>query len=817
MIRRAAVTVRGIVQGVGFRPYLHRLAAAHGLCGWVRNTAFGVELELEGEPTRLDAFLHTLQTAPPPLAVLEQVEVAYLPAPAGYRGFVIRESAPGAHNTLVSPDIGLCPDCLRELRDPRDRRYRYPFVNCTNCGPRYTITRTVPYDRANTSMARFALCPACRAEYAAIENRRYHAQPDCCPACGPTLQFCGADGVPLPGDPIARAQALLRRGGILAVKGLGGFHLACRADCAAPARTLRRRKHRDEKPFALMVPDLAAARALCVVSPAAQALLESARRPIVLCPKRDPAAFPALSDTHALGLLLPYTPLHVLLFDPLPGALETPAFPALVMTSANRADCPVVTDNAEALTALAGIADGFLLHDRAIVARCDDSLVAVSPRGKPVFYRRSRGWTPQPVFTHFNADGILALGAEQKASFALGRGRAAFYSPHIGDLKNAETLAHYTGQIAHFEALFGVAPRRLVCDAHPDYLSSDEARRRAARQGLPLLAVPHHWAHLAACMADNRLDGTVLGVIWDGTGLGEDGGIWGGEFLTGGYTGYARAASLRALPLAGGDAAVREIARLALALALDAGVPVVPAPDGTPPAPCGEGPVPSLSLPFAPEELALLSAMVQKRINCPLSSGMGRLFDGVYALLTGRRAVSYEGQGAVLLQTLAEQAAGCAPAQNGAPNQTPRSAAAPPAGVFPSSPGLQAPPLSLPFAPDAAGLPRADTRPLIRALAAGKAAGVPLPALALAFHRALAALAAAGCRLAAAAAPQAQNRVVLSGGVFQNTLLLDLTQTALEQAGFTVFTHCRVAPNDEGLALGQLAIAAHLPPAPPRG
>lgn len=775
---RARITVEGIVQGVGFRPFVHRLAGRLQLGGWARNTADGVELLLEGTPAALRAFAAALRDPArlPPLAAVDRVTLGTLqPLPAGQtpsRAFVIRPSAPGAHNTLVSPDVATCPDCLRELRDPANRRWRYPFLNCTNCGPRFTILKSIPYDRAGTTMAKFALCPACAAEYAAITNRRYHAQPNCCPACGPRLWFADAAGREQRGDPIAAAQALLRAGGIVAVKGLGGFHLACLAR-PAPVALLRRRKHREQKPLAVMVPDAAAAKALCLVSEAEAAALQSPRAPILLLRKRPGMQLGHLSRTAELGVMLPYTPLHHLLFAPLPGAAPAsgPAFPALVMTSANPSSLPAVLSNEQALAQLSGIADGFLLHDRAIEARCDDSLLRLLPPeadaafaapadpGPAYFIRRSRGYAPQPIPTGFSCTGILALGAEQKASFALGKGRSAFYSQHIGDLKNAETLAHYQSQIERFERLFGVRPARLVCDLHPDFLSTRYARARAAAEGLPLLQVQHHHAHMAACMADNALpaDARCIGLVWDGTGLGADGAIWGGEVFTGGYGGVARAASVRPIPLPGGDAAVTEIARIAFALTQDAGLPYA-------------GPLPA-------QKQAVLAAMLQRGVNCPPSSGMGRLFDGVYSLLTGCERAGYEGEAAVLLEALAQQAPG-------------ERAAYP-----------------VEFYTDPAdALPRLDTRPILRALAAGLAAGQSPQVLAARFHNTLIGFAAEACARARAATGLTQ--VVLSGGVFFNQILLHGVAARLKAAGFTVYRHRRVSPGDEGLALGQLAVSA---------
>lgn len=747
MKRRLRLQVGGIVQGVGFRPFLHRLARRYALAGWVRNTAAGVEGEVEGEPAALEAFARALRTQAPPLAVVEQVETELLPDPAGYAGFVIRPSAPGAGATLVSPDLAPCAACLRELNDPADRRYRYPFINCTDCGPRFSILRALPYDRANTTMAGFAMCGDCAGEYAAIESRRYHAQPNACPVCGPRAFYCGPDGRPRPGDPIALAQRALAAGGIVAVKGTGGIHLACDARSEAAVLRLRRRKRRPDRPLAVLCRDVGTVRAFCRAAPEELACLQSARRPILLLEKRDPDAWGYLSATARLGVLLPYTPLHALLADGTAGGPD-----ALVLTSANAPGCPVLTENAPALAALADVADGFLLHDRPICNRCDDS-VAMVWQGAPYFLRRSRGWAPQPVLLAAPAEGVLAFGAEQKAGFALGRGRHAFLSQHIGDLKNAETLDHYRAALKTYRQWFPVPLRRVVCDAHPDYLSTREAEACAAAAGVPLLRVQHHWAHMAACLADNKLAGPAFAFVWDGTGLGADGTIWGGECLVGDLRGYTRVGSVRPVPLAGGDAAVRQIGRIALALLLDAGLPPETAP-------------------VPPAQRPALAALLQSGLRCPRAGSVGRLFDGVYALLTGVGAVSYEGQGAERLEALAR----------------------------PQIPGREYPVEF--YTQD--GVRWLDTRPLVRALAADAAAGVPRAAAARGFLDALCAAALDQCR----ALNPGRLPVLLTGGVFLDRYLLENITRRLTAAGFTVYTHRRVSPGDEGLPLGQLAIGA---------
>lgn len=735
MIRRARFAAQGIVQGVGFRPFLHRLARQCGLVGFVRNTGHGVAGEVQGEESGINAFHLALTDGAqlPPLAVVTGAELTWLDGLGEEEAFAILPSAADGKQTLVSPDIGTCPDCLRELRDPRDRRYRYPFINCTNCGPRFTIVKSVPYDRPRTTMARFAMCKRCQKEYDDIGDRRYHAQPDCCPECGPRLFFADGKGQEAPGDAIKGAQALLRRGGILAVKGLGGFHLACTIDRETVDK-LRMRKHREEKPLAILCRDVSAAREICHVSPEEQRHLEGARKPIVLLRKRERGGFMHLSDNGSIGVMLPYTPVHELLIE---------GFDALVMTSANVSELPATITNEEALSSLAGIADGYLLHDRDIESRCDDSLIRVMD-GEAYFVRRSRGYAPQPVPMHMDVDGVLALGAEQKASFAMGKGQDAFYSQHIGDLKNAETLTHYETQIARFESLFGIAPKRLVCDLHPDYLST----RWGKQQGLPLMQVQHHHAHMAACMADNALTGECIGLIWDGTGLGTDNTIWGGECLAGGYEAVKRLGSIRPIPLPGGDTAIRQIGRIGEALRWEAGLPA---------------------------RDKLVAAMIARGVNCPASSGMGRLFDGVYALITDRRSVSYEGQGATLLEALAE----------GAPGET---------GSYP-----------IEFYDDN-GVRRFDWRAMITALNADLSGGLLPEAAAMRFHNTLEAMAVSQCEHARE--ETGLSRVVLSGGVFFNQILLSGVTSKLRDLGFTVYRHRRVSTGDEGIALGQMAVAS---------
>ena len=732
-LTRFRIKVRGIVQGVGFRPFVHRLVKQHGLAGWVRNSSEGAELELEGEEPELRGFLRELRDEAPPLAVIESVECRELPGAGGHESFRIIGSDRGDHmRTLVSPDTGICPDCLRELLDPSDRRYRYPFINCTNCGPRFTIIRSVPYDRAFTSMAEFPMCPDCAAEFADIENRRYHAQPDCCPVCGPRTFFIDGDGRRLPGDGIEAARRLIKDGGILCVKGLGGMHLACLAENEEAARELRRRKHRDEKPFAVMCRDMDCVRRLCEVSEAEARALGSVRKPIVLLDKRERGALTHLSENNALGVMLPYTPLHVLLFGD--------DLDCLVMTSANLSDTPIVYKNAEALEKLRGIADGFLLHDREILTRCDDSLLRVY-EGRDYPVRRSRGYVPYPITIKGLRPGLLACGAEQKAGFCLSKEGHVFPSQHIGDLKNLETLDCYEEQLGHFAKLFDFEPQAVACDMHPDYLSTEAAERIAAERHIPLLRVQHHHAHMVSCMADNGLEGECLGLVWDGTGYGPDGTIWGAELLAGGARGFRRLGTMRPIPLPGGDAATKEIWRTAEALRYEAGLE---------------------------NNNGTIKKLLERGLNCPKSSGMGRLFDGVCALAGIRDVCSYEGQGAVLLEAAAD--------------------------------AVERGEYELAFYGEG-GVLVFDWRPMVRQLASG---GEAPGTVAAKFMNTLVSAAVRQCLEAAELT--GLRRVVLSGGVFQNMYLMARLPGRLREAGFEVFTHSRVSANDEGVALGQLMI-----------
>ena len=798
-ISRVRIYIEGIVQGVGFRPFLHRLAEQHHILGWVRNTSSGLEGCLEGTSSSLDGFIHELRTSPPPMALIEEVKVIPEPCPDGklegdpneqpgwasdgqfkvdlneqserFSEFTIRKSQIDPGSTLISPDIAICPECARELALPSDRRYRYPFINCTNCGPRYTIIESLPYDRDRTVMNEFEMCDDCRNEYHDIHDRRYHAQPDCCPVCGPQVFFAPGsetenpcdtayDRNALSGENAFRlSQELLKNGGILAVKGIGGVHLACNAEDPSAVRRLRARKHRAEKPLAVMCRSLETVRRICRLSASEEALLTSPAHPIVLLSKKERKSFPELSFSARLGIMLPYTPLHMLLLDGTYGGPD-----AVVMTSGNIPGCPVITENEEALRALAPTADGFLLHDRRIRNRCDDSLVA-EWKGHAYFYRRSRGYVPRPVTLKGersgDTDGIFAFGAEQKASFALGKGSRVFLSPYIGDLKNAETLAHYRGALETYRRLFRLKPSLYVCDLHPDYLSSLEASDASRKDALPLLKVQHHWAHMASCMADNRLDCPCFGIVWDGTGLGTDGTIWGGEFLEGDLNGFSRKGSIRPVLLPGGDKAVREIGRIALSLVLDAA-----------------GSTRTARVPLSEEKCRSLEILLSAG-TAPSASSIGRLFDGVCALILGRAEADHEGEGAALVEALS-------------PKETSDTLT------------VSLEELSYPvrfYIRD--GLRIFDTRPVVTGILDDLEQGTDAGQIALRFMSTLCCMALDQCL---ALNPE-RKPVVLSGGVFQNRFLLSGITGLLEKNGFDMYTHRQVSTNDEGISLGQLAIA----------
>ncbi len=712
-LERRRCEVLGRVQGVGFRPFVYTLAQRHRLDGFVLNDARGVVIEAEGQPQALDRFLGDLSREAPSHARVESVVARAVP-PTGERGFAIAPSRAGAgdRTAAIPPDLATCDDCLRELFDPADRRHRYPFLNCTRCGPRLTIVRAVPYDRANTTMAGFPMCADCRREYEDPGDRRFHAEPIACPACGPRLSM-----------PLEDAVALLRGGAIVAVKGLGGYHLACDAASEAAVSRLRARKHREEKPFAVMAADPAA---VAAVDPAEEALLRSPERPIVLVRRRAAArvARAVAPGGDWLGVMLPYTPLHHLLAADFGGPL--------VMTSGNRSDEPIAYDDAEARERLGAIADAFLAHDRPIHRRCEDSVV------RSAFpLRRSRGHAPAALALPVPAErSIVAAGAELKNTFCVARGARAFLSPHLGDLHDATAYRAFRIDLDLYLEMLGVRPEVVACDLHPGYLSTTWARE----QGTELVEVQHHHAHAAACLAEHGEEGPALALVFDGTGQGTDGTIWGGELLRCDLEGFERVAHLEPVPLPGGEAAIREPWRTAAAHLERAGRPV-----------------PYERWPLVRQGLG---------VNAPLSSGMGRLFDAVSALLGVRDRVTYEGQAAIELEQLAGEA---------------------PAEPYPC--GLR----------DGV-IAGAD---LVAAAHDDLAAGRPRAQIAAAFHEGVAAIAAEAC--AGAGGP---GTVVLSGGSFQNLRLLGSVRRRLERLGFRVLTHRHVPPNDGGISYGQAAVAA---------
>jgi hydrogenase maturation protein HypF len=768
---RWRVEVTGIVQGVGFRPFVYHLARSRGLVGLVRNHSGGVVIEVEGPGDALEDFLRQLRLHPPPLARIDTVRQEVCPA-RGEASFEIEASqAQAGGPVLIGPDIATCDDCLRELFDPADRRYLYPFLNCTNCGPRLTIIRSAPYDRERTTMVGFPMCPACRAEYDDPGDRRFHAQPTACPACGPRLTVLDEHGGRIEvDDPIAYTAEQLRQGRILAIKGLGGYHLACAAGSEEVVARLRQRKQRDEKPFALMVANLQQASALCEVSAEEAQLLLSPRRPIVLlrCRPAAPVAESVAPGNPFLGIMLPYTPLHHLLLRQLAGL-------PVVMTSGNRSDEPIAFEDADALARLAGIADCFLSHDRPIHLRCDDSVtrvMCVGPEAREVPIRRARGYAPQPiVLPRPCMRPMLALGGQLKATFALGRGPHALLSHHLGDLDHYRAYEAYTQAIQHYEDLFDLHPEVLIHDLHPDYASTRYALDRLAREkGLQRVGVQHHHAHLASCLAEHGLVGPALGITFDGTGFGTDGTVWGGEFLLGDLRSFTRVAYLRPVPMIGGEQAIREPWRLALAHLHDAGE------EGN----LLAGLIPPTPLGIARHILDRVhSAEGAGGLNAPFTSSMGRLFDAVASLCGVRQRVSYEGQAAVELEALAQRAIPCG-------------------GSYPIA-----------WTVDADGALVIDTRPLIRAVCADVRRGRPVAEVAWRFHTWVAEMSVQVC--VALAERVDVDIVTLSGGVFLNAFLSEELARRLTARGFRVYCHRQVPPNDGGLSLGQLAIAASLP------
>ncbi len=759
---RKRIQVEGVVQGVGFRPFVYQLAGSLELSGFVFNSSAGVTIEIEGDAASMDTFLKTLRDNPPPLAEITGLTVSETAAQSSV-GFSILDSREQAGAfSLVPSDAGTCEACWRDFGDPANRRYGYPFTNCTHCGPRYSIIYEIPYDRAFTTMAAFVMCNECRAEYEDPGDRRFHAQPNACAVCGPALalvetgdslkvsSFVAQDTLPV----IRRARALLGEGKIVAVKGLGGFLLACDATNDAAVAELRRRKRRPHKPFALMVRDLAAARRLCAVTAEDEAALLHPRRPIVILQRLPgtPLSAGVAPGENTLGVMLPYTPLHYLLFSDSPETAS--AWTALVMTSGNLSEEPIVVANDEAMRHLGGIADWFLLHNRDIATRVDDSVVRLF-EGRQRVIRRSRGFVPHSIDLGVAMEEVLAFGGELKNTFCLSKGRYAILSQHIGDLENLETLQFFEETVANMKRLFKVAPRVAAHDLHPGYMST----RMALASGMErLIGVQHHHAHIASCMAENHLQGKVLGVALDGTGYGTDGKIWGGEFLVADFVGFTRRAHLRNVLLPGGDAAVRHPWRMALSYVRDAFGRDTPA--GLR---CFDG--------IDERQISLVDAMISRRIQTVETSSCGRLFDAVAVLLGVATEVTFEGQAAIALEAMAEH-------------------------------GIDD---CYDFALSADEPMLLDFRPAIMAMVKEMASGRRAGEISARFHNTLSR--AIGETCSRIGASDGLNRLCLSGGSWQNLYLLRRTVTDLRRRGFAVFLHAQVPDNDGGLSLGQAVIA----------
>ncbi len=774
-IEVARISVRGIVQGVGFRPFVYRLAAKHNLKGYVYNTSEDVKIEVEGELEAIKQFELELGIEAPPLAYIEGIAITHHP-PIGYKNFEIRHSiAEEGKYQLISPDIATCQACLGELLNPSDRRYRYPFTNCTNCGPRFTIIEDIPYDRPETTMRYFEMCPQCQAEYENPLDRRFHAQPNACPKCGPKVELVDNQGKRIAGsDALASASQLLKRGKIVAVKGLGGFLLACDASNEAAVKTLRERKRRSSKPFAIMVNNVNEIKKHCYVLPEEEELLTSPQSPIVLMKWKAGSSVSreVAPNLEYLGVMLPYTPLHhILLRD-----TELP----LVMTSGNLSEEPIAKDNDEALTRLSGIADYFLIHNRGIYSRYDDS-VAIVERGTSQLVRRARSYAPYPVPLTFKCRQVLACGAEMKNTFCLTRDNYAFLSQHIGDMENMETLEHFDNTISLYKKLFRIEPEIIVHDLHPDYLSTKYAQELSKSSNIKLIPVQHHHAHIASCMADNKLESSVIGVAFDGTGMGSDGHIWGGEFLVADYYSFDRVGHLEYLPLPGGDAAIKRPYRTAVGYVLsllgkDTLKAIIASGAKHPPvAFIGE---------VSEIEIGIIKRQIESGLNSPLTSSMGRLFDAVSALMNIRGEIDYEGQAAVELE-MAAYACHCEEHSDEAISNDKE--------CYPYRIIVDE------------GMRIVQLRDLLSAIIEDLEQGISSGRISVRFHNTIARMTDEMCRLIAD--ETGINQVALSGGVFQNRLLLRETIKLLENSGFQVFTHRQAPCNDGGISLGQVVVA----------
>ena len=751
------INVRGVVQGVGFRPFVYQLAAKYNLKGWVCNTSEDVKIEVEGEAEDIEQFLLDLQKQAPPRASIEGISTTHYPS-ANYENFEIRHSvAEEGKYQLISPDIATCQDCLKEILTPADRRYRYPFTNCTNCGPRFTIIKDIPYDRPRTTMNNFQMCPECQREYDDPLNRRFHAQPNACPKCGPTLELVDSQGNAVDyADAITSTSHLLRKGKIVAIKGLGGFLLACDATNQTVVNRLRQRKMRPSKPLAIMVSSIEETKKDCYVSDEEKELLTSPHSPIVLLKWKDSSSVsPAVApNLKYLGVMLPYTPLHHVL-------LKETGLP-LVMTSGNLSEEPIAKDNDEAIRRLKGIADYFLMHNRDIYARYDDSVTIVE-RGVTQLARRARGYAPYPIHLPFKSQQILACGAEEKNTFCLTRDDYAFVSQHIGDMENLETVEHFENTISLYKKLFRLEPTIVAHDLHPEYLATKYAQELAAKSAdIKLVPVQHHHAHIVSAMVDNAVETPVIGVALDGTGFGADGNIWGGEFLIADYQRFTRMAHLEYLPLPGGTIAIKKPYRIAIGYILSL---------------LGE-PALKPDLPFLKGvdsvEIDIIRKQIEKRINSPLSSSCGRLFDAVSALIRVRSEIDYEAQAAIELEMLAYDEA----------NET---------DYYPFSIIEQN------------GLSLIKLTDLLSAIIYDLQSNTSKATMAAKFHNTIAQMIKELCQVISD--KTGINQVALSGGVFQNRLLLRKAVSLLEGGGFTVFTHRQVPCNDGGISLGQAVIA----------
>ncbi|RCK76059.1 MAG: [NiFe] hydrogenase metallocenter assembly protein HypF [Anaerolineae bacterium] len=767
------IRITGIVQGVGFRPFVYKLAHQENLVGWVKNTSAGVEIIVEGKDDAIAHFIDRLSKEAPPLSRIDQIEISPV-AENHFTKFEIIESQDIDSAFIpISPDISICTDCLRELFDPQNRRYLYPFINCTNCGPRFTITKTIPYDRPNTTMAGFPLCPDCAAEYHDPEDRRFHAQPVACAVCGPHLsllingqQIAGSDK-----DLILAVQKLLKGGSIVAIKGIGGFHLACDAQNPQAVATLRERKRRVDKPFALMMPDLEIIERHCFLTSADIELLTSRERPIVLLAKKPASSIvPATApQQNSLGVMLPYSPLHYLLFYNFEQrAYHDYPLEAIVLTSGNLSEEPIAIDNDQALTQLASLADAFLLHNRPIYIRCDDSVVrSVSLHREHHLYpiRRSRGYAPNPVRLPWKVPQILGVGAELKNTFCLTRDEYAFLSHHIGDLENFETYQSFEEGIEHYQRLFRIRPEVIAYDKHPNYLSTRYTLERLQQERIPGIAIQHHHAHIASCLADNswQRDEPVIGVSFDGTGYGDDGAIWGGEILISSYSSYTRAAHLQYFPLPGGDRSIRFPARIALAYLAHFGIET------------------SESLPphraLCADERQLLYSQLKHKINLVNTSSMGRVFDLVASLIGVRQAINYEAQAAIELEAIASK-------EENHPY-----------------------PFDISFAQNGSGYPiQISVVKTIQSILEDFLGGVSPTVISGRFHHTVAEIVREVCQIIRG--QTGIRSVALSGGVWQNITLLEQAFNLLKEAGFEVLTHREIPANDGGISLGQVAVAA---------